>query len=212
MARGKKQPPREPEKTAAEFYHLHTQAVEDLVTADESNSPPVSREELRKYQRRRIHLSDWLKAVLLKAWFGGVVCYFIIWGLGVYIPNQLDLIVVAAVALGLVKDLLENNVFRFYAEKPGENDRWMMFPAKRFVTLPLNILYALLLVWCVVRTYDTINLVWTGLRGKGALILGVGPILFGLFIAGWDLLFLAVKRGAGRILEDAKQKAGARKT
>ena len=178
------------------------------MTADEDNSPPVSKAELRKYQGRHLHLSDWLKAVLLKAWFAGVVCYFIIWGLGAYLPSQLDLVLVTAVTLGLVKDLLENNVFRFYAPKAGENDRWMMFPWKGFVTLPLNVLYAALLVWCVVRTYDTVNLVWTGLRGENAGILGVGPILFGLFTAGWDLLFLAAKRLLGGMVEDAKRKAG----
>ena len=35
-------------KAAAEYYKLHKQAVEDLAGADESNSPEVSEEELKK--------------------------------------------------------------------------------------------------------------------------------------------------------------------
>ena len=51
MARGRKQdrePVREPERDAADYYRLKTQAVEDLVTADESNSPVVSEAEPRR--------------------------------------------------------------------------------------------------------------------------------------------------------------------
>ena len=33
-----------------DYYDLHKQAVEDLVTADVSNSPVVSKKELRKFR------------------------------------------------------------------------------------------------------------------------------------------------------------------
>ena len=212
MAKRDKKQPREPEQTAAEFYRLNTRAVEDLVTADESNAPEVSPAELRKYQgRRKLHVADWLKAVLIKWWLSGVVCYFFVWGLGLYVPNKLDLLVITGAALGFVKDLVENNIFRFYATVAGGNDRWMMCPRKGFVSLPINVVYAMLLVFCVSRTYDTLNTVWLGLRGPDAAVLGVGPILFGLFSTLWDLLFLAVKHGIQRIVHDARRKVDASK-
>ena len=46
MAKKRAAPVREEKRTAAEYYRLNTQAVEDLVTADASNSPEVSEEEL----------------------------------------------------------------------------------------------------------------------------------------------------------------------
>ena len=106
-------------------------------------------------------------------------------------------------------DLIENSIFRFYAKTPGANDRWMMFPKKNFLFLPFNVLYAYLLLFCVVKTYDTINAVLIGVTGaEGTVPLGVGPILFGLFAAGWDLLFIALKRLGQRMLRDAKESAG----
>ena len=62
------EPAREPEKDASEYYRLKTKAVEDLVNADESNSPVVSEAELNKYRGRlRKKLPQWLKVSLMKA-------------------------------------------------------------------------------------------------------------------------------------------------
>ena len=72
MAR--KKPEKEPDRSAAEYYRLNTRAVDDLVTADVSNSPKVSRKELDKYRSGpKIHLSDWVKVILVKWWFAGAV-------------------------------------------------------------------------------------------------------------------------------------------
>jgi hypothetical protein len=202
--------PEEERKSAAEYYRLNLKAVDDLVNADSGNSPKVSEAELKKYRSGpRIHFSDRVKAVLLKAWFAGSVCFFFLWGLGTYIGNQQDQLFVLGLALGAVTDLLTNNIFRFYAKTPGANDRWMMFPRKKFITLPLNILYAYLLLFCVVLTYQLINMAIISFTGaRDTVPLGVGPILFGAFTTAWDLLFLAMKRLAVRILADAKEKAG----
>ena len=71
MARKNKAPAREEIRPASEYYKLNTKAVEDLVTADESNSPEVSEEELKKYRsHRRLELGDTLKALLLKFCLG----------------------------------------------------------------------------------------------------------------------------------------------
>ncbi len=209
----KKKHPARPEKeerSAADYYRLNTKAVDDLVNATAENSPPVSREELKKYRAGgKLTIADWLKAVLIKAWFGGVVCYFVVWGLGIYVHDQLDLLLIAGIALGFVTDLITNNIFRFIAKPSGANDRWMMFPRKKFITLPLNILYAYLLLFCVVLTYQLIFLAIISFTGaRDTVPLGVGPILFGAFTTAWDLLFLAMKRLAVRILADAKEKAG----
>ena len=60
----------------SDYYKLNTRAVEDLVTANKENSPEVPEEELKKYRSKSgIHLPTWLKAVLLKAWFAGTVCF-----------------------------------------------------------------------------------------------------------------------------------------
>ena len=140
MAKKGRKPAPEPHKTASDYYSLNTKAVEDLVSADVTNSPKVSEAELRRYRSGpKIRLADWMKAVLLKWWFAGAVCFFFLWGLGTVVPNRENQLIIVGLALGAVTDLFTNNIFRFYARTPGENDRWMMFPRNSFSTLPLNI-------------------------------------------------------------------------
>ena len=187
------------------FYQLKTKAVDDLVTANAENSPPVSKEELRRYGKRsHLHLPVWLTAVLLKCWFAGVICYFLIWGVNFAI-NPWDHILVLGIALGLATNLLANNVFRFLEPTVGAYDPWMMFPKKGWIYLLPDVLYALLLIFCVIMTYNTVNVIGGKITGHPEnVILSVGPILFGLFTCGWDLLFLGMKRLFLRILRDAR--------
>ena len=208
MAKRKRQPEKEAEKTLSEYYRLNTQAVDDLVTADESNSPQVSAAELRKYRSGpRVSLADWAKALLIKCWFAGAVCFFFLWGLGMYVTDYWDQMLVLGVALGIVTDLLTNNLFRFYAKTPGANDRWMMFPQKKFITLFLNVLYAFLVLACVVMTYQAINALLVALTGaRDTVPLGVGPILFGVFVTAWDQLFITMKRTLIKIFRDARKR------
>ena len=215
MAKKKTAPVREETRAAAEYYRLNTQAVEDLVTADESNSPEVSEEELRKYQTgKRWKTPEWLKIVLIKAWFAASTFYFFIFGLGGLMhPSDLNLI--TGVVLGFVIDILLNNLLRFMEKTPGANDRWLFVGVKGFASLPLNVLYGLLLMGCVMLTYQLLNTGLNALTGAvpmedGSLpvILGAEPITFGLFAMGWDALFLLMKRTMKRIVADAKASVG----
>lgn len=194
-------------RAVSEYYKLNTKAVDDLVTADVSNSPKVSEEELRKYRSgSKIKLSSVVKAVLVKAWFAGAVCFFFLWGLGLYITDQLDMLVVVGAALGFVIDLLENNVLRFFAETPGAYDRFMMFPQKKYSSLILNVLYGYLILLFVFMTYNVLNAAVISVTGEtGTIPIGVGPILFGLLSMAYDFMFIAIKRTAKKIISDAKK-------
>lgn len=207
MAKNKKEPTRKDERTAAEYYKLNTKAIDDLVTADESNSPAVDQKELRKYRSTmgKKKMAPWLKVTLLKTWFAGMVCFYFMWGLGIYLQYMLDQIVVTGVALGLVWDLLLNNLLHFMESTPGENDRWMMFPQKGFISLPLNLLYALVLIFLVYNTYGTLDAVLRTVMGRAdETVMGVEPILFGLLVMGWDTLLVKMKAMLKKIVSDAK--------
>ena len=200
-------------KATSEYYRLNTQAVEDLVTADESNSPAVSQEELDKYRgRTRKKLPLWLKVALLKAWFYGAVCFFFMWGLGGYLADALDLFFVTAIALGMVTDLLVNTILRYYAETDGANDRWMMIPRRGVAGFFLNILYAFVILGVVDAVYNLANIAILSLTQETCTVpLGVEPILFGLLCMGVDAGFVALKHLLKEIVSDAKAKAGAQK-
>ena len=203
MAR--KKPEKEPDRSSAEYYRLNTRAVDDLVTADVSNSPKVSRKELDKYRSGpKIHLSDWVKVILVKWWFAGAVCFFFLWGLGTVVPNRENQLIITGLGLGFVTDLLVNKIFRYYEKTPGGNNRWMMVTKKGFISLPLNVIYAFVLLACIVGAYNAVNAVWLAASGQQDTIpVGVGPILFGLFATVWDLIFLGMKQMLKRIISDA---------
>lgn len=196
----------------SEYYKINTKSVDDLVNATSENSPPVPPEELKKYRSASggIHLTMWMKAVLIKFWFAGAACFFIFWGLGTYISSTLDMLFVFGVSLGMVMDLLENSIFRFIAPQEGDNDVWMMFPRKGVLAFLLNILYGVFLLLCVDGLYQVINTVLVSLTGNSDTIpLGVEPICFGLFYMGVDLLLLGVKALCKRIFSDARRAAEA---
>lgn len=202
---------RERAESAASYYELKTQAVEDLVSANEENSPPVSREEIRKYTSRgRLKLADWVKLLAIKWWFAAAVCFFFLWGLGTYVPSILDLLVITGIALGFVTDLLTNNVLRFIAPAKGANDRWMMYPKKGYISIPLNLVHAGLVLFLVYTAYNALNALIISLGGleSTAVPLGVEPILFGLLYLGFDMLLITLKHVAQNMLKDAEKKAG----
>ena len=189
-----------------DLYRIKTEAVEDLVNANKENTPSYSEEELKKYRSKsRLNINPVFKALFIKFWFSGVVCYFFIWGLGMYIPSNLDLYFVTAIGMGFVKDILENNLYRFVANPEGSNDRWMMFPKKSYMSLVFNVLYAILVTGCVYFTYQGINFVGTS-GNNDRVVFGVEPIFFGIFYMGFVLLFLWMKHMAVRIIADAKKK------
>ncbi len=203
--------PREKPEQAADYYRLNTQAVEDLVTANEENSPQVSREEIRKYtSRSKFRLADWVKLLLVKWWFAAAVCFFFLWGLGNYVRNLLDLLIITGVGLGFVTDLLTNNVLRYVAKTKGANDRWMMYPTKKYISLPLNVLHAGIVLFLVYTAYNVINRALISLGGLEVteIPLGVEPILFGLLYLGFDMMLIALKHMGQSMFKDARSKAG----
>jgi hypothetical protein len=197
------------EKSAADYYKLKRKAVEELVSADVTNSPKVSAEEIAKYSGRSakgFKLPTWLKILFVKFWFYAAVCFFFIWGLGGYLGSLLDQLFVIGIAIGLVTDLFVNNVIRFMAVTENANDGWMLFPKKKYLSFLLNVLYGFVITFFVYTLYNAVNLAAMTMTGnQDTLFLRVEPIVFGLFCMGIDLMFLGMKKLFFRILEDAKQ-------
>ena len=178
-----------------DYYKLNTKAVDDLVSANADNSPKVSEAELRSYKSGpKMKIADWVKVLFIKAWFAGAVCFFFMWGLGNYLADQLDMLFVTGTALGIVTDLLTNNVLRFISKTHGGNDRWMMCSRKGWISFPLNILYGYVILALVFILYNVINLTIIHFTGAVDTVpLGVEPILFGVFCMGFDVLLVQIK-------------------
>ncbi len=186
-------------------YKLNTEAVDRLVNADKKKFDDPRLDPGRKYRSSFIdRLPPWFKAIFMKFWFNGAVCFFIFWGLGIYLPDMLDMIVVMGVVLGIVTDIFVNNAFRFFALYEGQNDKWMMFPKKAYWTFITNILYSFVILLAVIWIYNAINGVLGVLTGReGEMFLGVEPILFGVFYMLVDLALIGIKNLSVTIVKDA---------
>ena len=186
----------------SEYYNLKTDAIERLVNA--KNAPPVSDKEIEKYtSKHKRKFPSWLKVVLIKFWFSGAVCYFVMWGLGLTISG-LDLIAALAIVLGLVNDLMVNNVLRHFEPFKGAYDKWMMFPFKKFWTIFLNVIYSSVILFFVIQSYNLINIVLVGSAETAETVaVGVEPILFGLLYTGFDILFVSIKNALIRAFKAA---------
>lgn len=190
----------------SKYYDLKTKAVDDLVSAGEGKAPEYSKEELEKYKshRGKLKIPGAVKVIFIKFWFPAAVCFFFVWGLGISTGSMIDTVVILGIVLGMVTDILTNNAIRYFETYEGEYSRWMMFPKKRYVSFVFNILYGFVIMFLVVTIYNGINYAYIALSGNAdRLILGVEPIMFGVFCVLTDLLLIGMKDLFRRIISDA---------
>ena len=204
MAKGRKKKQLS-DKSASAHYKLKTDAVDRLVNS--KNAPKVTDEEIRKYTSKgKFSIPAWLKIVFVKFWFAGAVCYFFLWGLGLYV-HGLDLMAVLAVGLGVAADLMVNKLLRSVEPEERAYDKWMMVTVRKFWSIFINVLYSGVILFCVFQTYYIINRLIgvdaTASADKSQSMLGVEPMLFGLLYLGFDMLLIAVKNNIVNILRDA---------
>ena len=191
-------------------YDLKKDAVDRLVNADKKTYPKGQKDPGKQYRSGLLDkIPTWVLALFMKFWFNGAVCFFIFWGLGLYITDMLDMIVIMAVVLGMVTDILVNNAFRFFETYKGQNSKWMMFPKKAYWTFLANIPYSFVILWCVMWIYNVINVAGNVINGTdNQMYLGVEPIMFGVFYVAVDMCFIGMKNLMIQIINDAKQKNG----
>ena len=200
----------EVEEKIENYYDLKTEAVQRLLNAEKKEYPKTNKDPGRAYRSSFIDkIPSWILALFVKFWFSGAVCYFIFWGLGLYIGNMEDMIVILAIVLGMVTDLGVNNVFRFFETYKGQNTKWMMFPQKGWWTFILNIPYALVVLLGVMWFYQILNAGLNMMNGsEGIMYVGVEPLLFGLSYMAIDVLLIFIKNTLISIIADAKYKNG----
>lgn len=196
---------RQEEPTLENYYELKSDAVNRLVNAE--SAPEVPDEEIKKYKSRgKLRIPTWLKISFVKFWFSGAICYFFLWGLGTYITG-LDLMFVLAVGLGMVTDLMVNNLLHYFEPEKGAYDKWMMVPTRKFWSIFLNVMYAGVILFCIVWFYNVINTLLVGdVATAQTVAVPVEPILFGLLYLGFDMLFITIRNTMIKIVSDASAK------
>lgn len=209
-------------ETAIEnYYDLKTDKIDELVAilqgdTPEGENPTSDIEEItgekiesnsaRKrnfdpYRRDKLSaIPVWLKALLIKWWFAGAVCYFVNMGLGIYIPSALDLLILDGLLCGLIADVVVNPIFRMLESDKKEYNPYIMFPfpVKQFWTLFANMLY-----YTVV--FAGVNLCYLGIN-ELITFTAVEPLLFGVFAVAVDMVFIGIKDLIVFLVKRAKRK------
>ncbi len=148
-------------------------------------------------------LPAWLKVCAVKWWFAGAVFYFVGWGFFLQTADQLDLVFVLGLALGLVTDLLINRALVFFESDREDYRRFMLCYSRRFFSVPVNLVYGVALSAAISYTYHFINVAALRLTGAppGTVTLGAEPLLYGLFFLGLDMGVVGVKRLVVRVVK-----------
>ncbi|MBQ8967416.1 hypothetical protein [Ruminococcus sp.] len=203
MAKNKKN--KKTENKGAGYYKLKTDAVDRLVNS--KNAPKVSDDEIRKYTSMgKLRIPAWLKITFVKFWFAGAVCYFFLWGLGLYV-HGLDLLAVLAIGLGVVTDLMVNKILRSFEPTERAYDKWQMVTVRQYWSIFINVIYSAVVLFCVFQTYYVINRLFGVNAGadpsQAEAMLGVEPVLFGILYLAFDMLLIKIKNTFINILRDA---------
>lgn len=207
------------ESTIENYYDLKVDKIDELVAAlkdtdsseeqepislkisdctgetDEDNTKTKKRgKEFDPYKVDKLSaVPAWLKAIFIKFWFAGAVCYFIMMGTGL---KDFDGIIVTGVVLGVVVDVLVNPCFGYMQSDRREYDKFIMlpFPFKKFWTFFVNIIYYTVVLLVVNYCYLGINLMCNAIAGtKLTYYIGVEPLLFGVLTTIADMAFIGIK-------------------
>lgn len=219
------------ETTIENYYDLKVDKVEELVAAlkDENHEfgsevsmnisdctgidDPKNRKRNGKEKQFDPYRTDllskiphWLIALLVKWWFFGAICYFVNWGLGTYVTNTLDMFVLTGLVTGIVVDVLVNPIFRFLETDRREYDNFTMFPfpLKAIWTLFANIVYYVAVTYGASLIYLAINLIIQAVDPAG--FLAIEPILFGVFMLIFDMIFIGIKDAVVYLIKKNRRK------
>ena len=216
--KNKKYRPPEKETTIENFYDLKTKEMDELVAAlrGEEDAPPESlpsmniaevtgevtednkkgKKQFDPYKRDKFSaIPFWVKALFIKFWFFGAVCYFALMGLGTFFTaddgsyawiQSIELYLLCGAIMGIFVDCFVNPIFRMMESDRKEYNYFMMFPFpfKQFWTFFANIVYYLVVTYVVGLMYGLIF---------GPHFGGVEPLLFGVFCLVADMAFIGIK-------------------
>lgn len=220
------------ETTIENYYDLRVDKVDELVSALKDDTTPFD-EEVNFSINASMGINDpknvkrsgkdkefdpyktdflgrvpvWVKALFAKFWFAGMICYFVMWGIG--LNDTLDSMVVTGAVLGIIVDILVNPLFRYMETDKREFNAYMMFPFpfRAFWTFFTNIIYYVLVLWCVMEVYGVINLICSQITGVSNYIhFGVEPLMFGVITVIVDMVFIGIKDGIVALVRHQKNK------
>jgi len=207
----------QPTKYEEEDYSLKVEAVETLTKAINEGTIKEIPEEQKKAEQQSYKVDklakipSWIKVIFVKFWVAGAICFFFMWGLGMYIKNSLDMYVVVSLAFAFINDLFVNSAFLYFESDKKEYHKWLLVPvpAKKIWTIFVNIPIGFLEAFLINQLYALTNkiVVTVGNLDPNTIPVTMEPLLFGLFYVIVNLFLLLIKNTIVNIVNDALKKA-----
>lgn len=182
-------------------------------TGTDTSDTKTRRGKARHFDPYKIDLLSrvpvWIKAVFIKFWFAGAVCYFVMFGLSLYIAAD-DLFLFSGLILGLLTDFIVNPIFRMLESDDKEYNNYMMFPfpVKVYWTFLTNLIYYIAVMFTVSYMYTGLNMLINVIAGTPdhTIAVGVEPLLYGAFCVIADMAFIGIKDLVVHLVKRAKKK------
>lgn len=171
--------------------------ITDLVDDEE-----ISMDNMDAYKQQGFiaRLPYWVKAIFIKYWFYGAICFFSLMGSGLIGENAA---LFAGVLAGCLFDIVVYNILKMMDSDENESRHYIMYKSKKFYSLLINIVFQVLvfflaMLFCssIVNLYDNPENNWF-LQEP----FSIGLVLFiidGIFITIKGLIVLLIKRIKGK--------------
>ena len=148
----------------------------------------------------------WIKALFVKFWFAGAVCWFFMFGIG---QRDMDAVLLIGVVLGIAVDIFVNPVLRYFETDKHEYNAYMMFPFpfKAIWTFFANVFYYVFVTYFVALCYLGVNSLINLVNStSGLYYVGVEPVLFGIFTFIVDMIFIGIKDGVVALVSHTRRR------
>ena len=171
--------------------------ITDLVDEEE-----ISMDNMNAYKQQGFiaRLPYWIKAIFIKYWFFGSICFFSLMGTGLIGENAA---LFAGVLSGCLFEFVVYNILIMMDSDENESRHYIFFKSKKFYSLLINIVYqvvvfflAMLICSSIVNLYDKPEANWF-LQEP----FSIGLVLFiidGIFITIKGLIILLIKKVKGK--------------
>ena len=143
---------------------MNNQDVEDKKLKYEDE---ISMDDLHAYKQQGFltRVPYCIKAIFIKYWFYGVICFFVLMGLGGAGANGENGAIICGLVAGLVFDFIVYGIFKLMDSDKKESKHYMMFKSKRFYSVLINVPYqfvvfilGMLIMTSIIATYkDPVN-------------------------------------------------------
>ena len=158
------------------------------ITGEDVSSKSKKARNFDPYKHDKLSfIPAWIKAIFIKWWFAGAVCFFMVFGLFNSMA-ALDNMVLTGIVLGVITDVMVNPIFRLMESDVKEYNNFMMFPFpfKAYWTFLANMVYYVIVLILVGFTYEFIG---TYISHN----IAVEPLLFGTICVIVDMAVIGIK-------------------